>query len=70
MIIPTMAERKMAITNGSDDGFGVARLQLTQHPDKDKVKEEIFNLDIWCLIFEKVSKQLELSIRQSNAKFF
>jgi hypothetical protein len=43
---------QMAITDGSGDGVGVTRLQRV---GKDNVKKEIFNIDIWCLIFEKAS---------------
>jgi hypothetical protein len=50
-----MTKNKIAITDGSDDGVGVTPRQLAQHAGKDEVGKEIFNIDIWCMIFEKVS---------------
>ena len=53
-----MTKNMMAITDSS--GYEVRelvplQLKLAQHAGKDEVKKEIFNVDIWCVIFEKVS---------------
>jgi hypothetical protein len=46
----------MTITDGSGDEVGEAQRQFAQHAGKDEVKKEIFNVDVWCVIFEKVNK--------------
>jgi hypothetical protein len=51
-----ITKNKMTITDGSGGEVGEAQRQFAQHARKDEVKKEIFNVDVWCVIFEKVNK--------------
>ena len=55
----TMSENKeMVITASPGDGVvgALPQLELAQRAGKDDVRKEVFNVDVWCVVFEKVSR--------------
>jgi hypothetical protein len=58
MKAPITAKNTMAIPDGSGGEVGELaplQLQLAQYAGIGEVEKEIFNIDIWCIVFEKVS---------------